>query len=214
MAENLEDARLRLVSRVEQYLARGIQLRRNFVLVTHGDCVAASLGLLLASQSTCRRVVTKIEYCAYAVAERMVDPVDPVPLGLADEMAEWQLKFGNCQVSDFDGSAGGPWKGPYDPYPIQEEAQRVKDYEEGRRNNQDGEQPHQRRLLKRSSTTVLKSAIHRQKSKDVLGKMEPFDVQYGELVPDARGGAGTWQISSAQDIVQLFTGQPKPKAAP
>jgi len=48
--ENLEDARLRLVSRVEQYLARGLQLRRNFVLVTHGDCVAASLGLLLSSQ--------------------------------------------------------------------------------------------------------------------------------------------------------------------
>lgn len=202
--ENLEDARLRLVSRVEQYLARGLQLRRNFVLVTHGDCVAASLGLLLASQLDRRRVVTKIEYCAYAVAERTVEPaVDMIPLGLADDLAGWSLKFGNCQVSDLGDVSGQAWKGPYDPYPIQEEAQRLKDYEEGQ------QKTHQRKMLKKSSTTVLKSAIHRQRSKDVLGKMEPFDVQFGELVPETpeqKTAGGSWQISTPQDIVGLFTG--------
>jgi len=208
--ENLEDARLRLVSRVEQYLARGLQLRRNFVLVTHGDCVAASLGLLLSSQPGPRRIVTKIDYCAYAVAQRMVEPGDMYALGLADELAGWSLVTGNCQVSNFDDRGGGPWKGPFDPYPIQEEAQRVKNYEEmQRKDKQDEMAQHNRRGIKRSSTTVLQSALHRQKSRDVLNKMDAFDVQYGELVPDSSGSSGGWglQITSPQDIMKAFTGQ-------
>jgi len=193
--ETLEDARLRLVSRVEQYLARGLQMRRNFVLVTHGDCVAASLGLLLSSQGgSVRKIVTKIEYCAWATAERMVEPVDPVPLGLADDAAGWQLNYGNCNVSELDADSGGPWKGPFDPFPLPEEAQRLKDYEEEQLKT------HQRKLLKKSSTTVLKSALHRQKSKELLGNMQPFDVQFGDLVPEQGN-----QISGPQDIVNHFS---------
>jgi hypothetical protein len=204
--ESLEDARLRLVSRVEQYLARGLQMRRNFVLVTHGDCVAASLGLLLSSQAgEVRRVVTKIDYCAYALAERMVEPTDAVPLGLADDAAGWHLHFGNCTVSELDPELGGPWKGPFDPYPLPEEAQRLKDYEEEQLKT------HQRKLLKKSSTTVLKSALHRQKSKELLGTMQPFDVQFGELVPGQKNDNNSWQISNPQDIVQLFAGGKKPE---
>jgi hypothetical protein len=127
------------------------------------------------------------------------------PSGLADDTAGWQLRYGNCTVSDLDDARGGPWKGPFDPFPLPEEAQRLKEYEEGQLKT------HQRKLLKKSSTTVLKSALHRQKSKELLGSMQPFDVQFGELVPEQKvDNSSTWQISNAQDIVQLFTGKPNP----
>jgi len=203
--EHLEDARIRLVSRVEQYLARSIQLRRNFILVTHGDCVAAALGLLLSSQpGENRQVVTKINYCAYAVAERMVDPEDLVPLGLADEAAGWRLSHGNCRVSDFDGSQGKPVKGPYDPCPPAEEARRVKKYEEDQKSSEEFKK---RKLKKKSSTTVLKSALHRQRSKEVLGVIPAMDLQYCELLPENKDGLGAspdTPISSGQDIAQSF----------
>lgn len=199
--ETLEDARLRLVSRVEQYLARSIQLRRNFILVTHGDCVAAALGLLLSSQpGEDRQVVTKIDYCAYAVAERMVDPEDPVPLGLADEAAGWGLSYGNCRVSDFDGTQGKPVKGPYDPCPPAEEAQRVKKYEDDQKNT---EEYRKRKLRKKCSTTVLKSALHRDKSKEVLDKIPAMDLRYYELLSESVREPEA-PISSGQDIAKLF----------
>jgi broad specificity phosphatase PhoE len=215
--ETLEDARLRLVSRVEQYQARSLQLRKNFLLVTHGDCVAASLGLLLSSQQGCRRVVTKIDYCAYTLAERMVEPEDDlaVPLGLADEDANWKLTFGNCQVSDLDESAGGPWKGPFDPYPLPEEAERLECYqelqqrlklEEDEAEDAEGGEERHRRLMRKTSTTVLSCALHRQKSVNLMKEMGPFGTQYGELVPEPKADAG-WKISSAQDIAQLFMGK-------
>mmetsp|Transcript_67195 Transcript_67195/g.123750 ORF Transcript_67195/g.123750 Transcript_67195/m.123750 type:complete len:440 (-) Transcript_67195:133-1452(-) len=195
--ETLEDARLRLVSRAEQYLARGLQLRRNFILVTHGDCVAASLGLLLSSQMGPRRVVTKIQYCAYCVAERAVDEANPVPLGLADDSAGWELRFGNCQVSELDdGTGDGPWKGPYDPLPLPEEAERLKQYEEEQLKE------HKRKLLRKTSTTVLKSALHRQKSKTLLDSMQAFDVQFGELVPE--DDAEKKEFSDSKDVANLF----------
>lgn len=179
--EALEDARLRMVSRVEQYLARSLQIRKNFVLVSHGDCVAASLGLLLSCQSGVRRVVTDINYCAYTVAQRPVDPADMVTLGLADSSAHWQVEFGNCQVSKFDSSFGDPWQGPYDPYPLKEEALRVREYENWKNLSNDADPC---RLRRKKSTTILNSAITRKKSKDVLEAMEHFDVEYEALLSE------------------------------
>lgn len=195
--ESLETARLRLVSRVEQYLARGLQMKKNFVLVTHGDCVAASLGLLLASQgqSDPRQVVTRIDYCAYTIAERTVEEEDPVPLGLADETAGWRLRHGNCQVSDI--GEGAAWKGPYDPVPLPEEAVRVREYEE----NEEPQKEQRKKLLKKSSTTMLKSALYRQKSRQLLEEMEQFDLQFEDLVGE--GGDGGQEITNTEDLERL-----------
>lgn len=94
--ESIEDARLRMVARVEQYTEWAARLEGvNFVLVTHGDCVGACLTLALArGDQGPSRVVEKVDYCGYALLERTWEPGEP-SLGLMDETAQWEVQHGN-----------------------------------------------------------------------------------------------------------------------
>lgn len=98
--ESLDDARLRTVSRVEQYAARAVRLGgASFILVTHADCVAACLTLALAAQKEGPkgRLVEKVNFCGYAMLERraMKHEADK---GLMDEDANWTAEYNNVVV--------------------------------------------------------------------------------------------------------------------
>lgn len=107
--ESIEDARLRMVTRVEQYAEWAARLEgANFLLVTHGDCVGACLTLALAgADGTLSKVVDKVDYCGYALLERVWEPGEPTSLGLLDEAARWQVQHGRVVMRDL-GSRAGP----------------------------------------------------------------------------------------------------------
>jgi len=99
--ESIEDARLRMVARVEQYAEWAARLEGvNFVLVTHGDCVGSCLTLALArGVPTAEKVVEKVDYCGYALLERTWDPGEP-NIGLMDDTAKWQVMHGHVVLRD------------------------------------------------------------------------------------------------------------------
>eukprot|EP00419_Tripos_fusus_P062655 CAMPEP_0172929710 /NCGR_PEP_ID=MMETSP1075-20121228/218615_1 /TAXON_ID=2916 /ORGANISM="Ceratium fusus, Strain PA161109" /LENGTH=364 /DNA_ID=CAMNT_0013791011 /DNA_START=370 /DNA_END=1465 /DNA_ORIENTATION=+ len=99
--ESIEDARLRMVARVEQYAEWAARLEGvNFVLVTHGDCVGSCLTLALArGVPTAEKVVEKVDYCGYALLERTWDPGEP-SIGLMDDTAKWQVMHGHVVLRD------------------------------------------------------------------------------------------------------------------
>jgi len=99
--ESIEDARLRMVARVEQYAEWAARLEGvNFVLVTHGDCVGSCLTLALArGVPTAEKVVEKVDYCGYALLERTWDPGEP-NIGLMDDTAKWQVTHGHVVLRD------------------------------------------------------------------------------------------------------------------
>jgi len=99
--ESIEDARLRMVARVEQYAEWAARLDGvNFVLVTHGDCVGSCLTLALArGVPTAEKVVEKVDYCGYALLERTWDPGEP-NIGLMDDTAKWQVMHGHVVLRD------------------------------------------------------------------------------------------------------------------
>lgn len=70
--ETLEEARIRFVCRIETYIERSTRLRRNFILVTHGDAVAATAAILLRScvNAVPGNTVTKVNYCGLVAAKR------------------------------------------------------------------------------------------------------------------------------------------------
>jgi len=57
--EEARAARHRFATRFLTYLQRSLTTKRNFLLVTHADCVGAALGVM---PSHCGRIVEKIEY--------------------------------------------------------------------------------------------------------------------------------------------------------
>eukprot|EP00931_Biecheleriopsis_adriatica_P000336 TRINITY_DN10035_c0_g1_i1.p1 TRINITY_DN10035_c0_g1~~TRINITY_DN10035_c0_g1_i1.p1 ORF type:complete len:630 (+),score=112.31 TRINITY_DN10035_c0_g1_i1:68-1891(+) len=75
--ETLRSARQRMARRFEEYLRRGHQVRRNFVLVSHADCVGAALSLIPA-ESGCRHV-EKVNFCGYFLAMRRLGLLQPPP---------------------------------------------------------------------------------------------------------------------------------------
>jgi len=99
--ESIEDARLRMVARVEQYAEWAARLEGvNFILVTHGDCVGSCLTLALArGVPTAQKVVEKVDYCGYAMLERTWDPGEP-NIGLMDDTAKWQVMHGHVVLRD------------------------------------------------------------------------------------------------------------------
>jgi len=101
--ESIEDARLRMVSRVEQYAEWAARLEGvNFVLVTHGDCVGACLTLALAKEDgSMDQVVDKVDYCGYTLLERTCEAGEPA-LGLLDEAADWRVKHGHVVLRNAD----------------------------------------------------------------------------------------------------------------
>jgi len=73
----------------------------NFVLVTHGDCVGACLTLAMArADGTLSQVVDKVDYCGYALLERVWEPGEPAHLGLLDEAARWRVRHGHVVMRD------------------------------------------------------------------------------------------------------------------
>jgi len=100
--ESIEDARLRMVTRVEQYAEWAARLEgANFVLVTHGDCVGACLTLALAGEGgSVSQVVDKVDYCGWALLERVWEPGEPTSMGLLDEDAKWHVQHGHVTMRD------------------------------------------------------------------------------------------------------------------
>lgn len=69
--ESLRSARLRFINRFLQYLHRGSATKKNFVLVTHADGVAAALSTLPAMAD---RLIEAIEYGGFFVAKQSSTP--------------------------------------------------------------------------------------------------------------------------------------------
>jgi len=101
--ESIENARLRMVARVEQYAEWAARLEGvNFVLVTHGDCVGACLTLALAKpDGSINQVVEKVNYCGYALLEREWEAGEAA-VGLLGESAHWRVQHGNVVVRDIE----------------------------------------------------------------------------------------------------------------
>lgn len=99
--ESIENARLRMVSRVEQYAEWSSRLEggANFFLVTHGDCVGACLTLALAAEEGgLQQVVEKVDYCGYALLERAWEPGEAEACGLLDQGARWRVQHGHVSI--------------------------------------------------------------------------------------------------------------------
>merc|ERR1712107_239759 len=96
-----------------------------FIVVTHGDCVAACLALVLASTGS-TLAPEKIDYCGHVILERLARAKSQ-SVGLLDEGADWQLQYDNIVMTPhtrIQQSDAGPsaLQGPLDPRPLEEEA--------------------------------------------------------------------------------------------
>mmetsp|Transcript_3545 Transcript_3545/g.8846 ORF Transcript_3545/g.8846 Transcript_3545/m.8846 type:complete len:784 (+) Transcript_3545:120-2471(+) len=67
--EQLRNSQRRYADRFVKYLHRSIIARRNFLIVTHADCVATALSMM---PSQVDRSVQHVDYCGYFLAERYV----------------------------------------------------------------------------------------------------------------------------------------------
>mmetsp|Transcript_70602 Transcript_70602/g.165559 ORF Transcript_70602/g.165559 Transcript_70602/m.165559 type:complete len:611 (+) Transcript_70602:40-1872(+) len=65
--ESLQDARRRYALRFLQYLQRGSVAKRNFLIVTHGDCIGSVMGIMPEQQDY---LVQKVEYGATILGAR------------------------------------------------------------------------------------------------------------------------------------------------
>ncbi|CAE7611001.1 unnamed protein product [Symbiodinium pilosum] len=75
--ESLQDARRRFALRFLQYLQRGAVAKRNFLIVTHGDCIGSVMSIMPEQQDL---LVEKVEYGAAILASRqMSQRLPPTP---------------------------------------------------------------------------------------------------------------------------------------
>ncbi|CAE7943244.1 Abcb6 [Symbiodinium necroappetens] len=72
--ESLQDARRRFALRFLQYLQRGAVAKRNFLIVTHGDCIGSVMSIMPEQQDL---LVEKVDYGATILASRQ--PVQRMP---------------------------------------------------------------------------------------------------------------------------------------
>lgn len=165
--ESIEDARLRMVGRVEQYAGRAARVAgASIILVTHGDCVAASLTLALAGQTAAPqgRLVEKVNYCGYAAFERTLGYHNEPDLGLMDEDAGWTANYTNITVQQH----GWAWDNKeghrsFDPRCLEAEARALR--EQRRRSSEPLNEM-------RPATTMLASNNARDRSQQALGFQE------------------------------------------
>lgn len=73
--ETLQDARRRFALRFLQYLQRGIVAKRNFLIITHGDCIGSVMGIMPDQQDV---MVEKVDYGAMILGGRSIQH-DPRP---------------------------------------------------------------------------------------------------------------------------------------
>lgn len=75
--ESLQDARRRFALRFLQYLQRGVVAKRNFLIITHGDCIGSVMGIMPDQQDV---MVEKVDYGAMILGGRQrVDSRDTRP---------------------------------------------------------------------------------------------------------------------------------------
>jgi len=67
--ENLRGARCRFARRFLTYLRRSIRVRRNFIIVSHADCVGAALSMMPSEVDS---MLEKVEFGGMFVAQRML----------------------------------------------------------------------------------------------------------------------------------------------
>jgi len=165
--ESIEDARLRMVGRVEQYAGRAARVGgASFILVTHADCVAACLTLALAGQAGAPegRLVDKVNYCGFASFERSLGYHNEPDLGLMDEDAGWIVNHTNVTVQHH----GWAWDNKeghrsFDPKHLEAEAKALR--EKRRRFSETSNEM-------RPATTMLSSNKARDRSQQALGFQE------------------------------------------
>lgn len=165
--EAIEDARLRMVGRVEQYAGRAARVGgASFILVTHADCVAACLTLALAGQPAAPqgRLVEKVNYCGYAAFERALGYHNEPDLGLMDEDAGWTANYTNVTVQQH----GWAWDNKeghrsFDPRHLEQEAKALR--EQRQRFSETSNEM-------RPATTMLSSNTARDRSQQALGFQE------------------------------------------
>lgn len=73
--EDPRSARQRFANRFLTHLQRSMSSKRNFLLVTHADCVGAALSVM-PSHADC--VVEKIDYCGMFLARRLTGEAPPI----------------------------------------------------------------------------------------------------------------------------------------
>eukprot|EP00930_Biecheleria_cincta_P088039 TRINITY_DN77271_c0_g1_i1.p1 TRINITY_DN77271_c0_g1~~TRINITY_DN77271_c0_g1_i1.p1 ORF type:complete len:607 (-),score=57.52 TRINITY_DN77271_c0_g1_i1:94-1878(-) len=84
--ETLSTCRKRYMERLLVYLMRGERTRRNFLLVSHADCVGAALAIMPSQGG---RIVEKVGSGGMLLASRQFErkPVEKVPAGFAHQEA-------------------------------------------------------------------------------------------------------------------------------
>eukprot|EP00913_Durusdinium_trenchii_P031783 g29767.t1 len=98
--ETLQDARRRFALRFLQYLQRGVTAKRNFLIVTHGDCIGSVMGIMPDQQDV---MVEKVDYGAMILgssqAQHDLRPPAPSSKAMAseEEMVSGRDEFSHFQ---------------------------------------------------------------------------------------------------------------------
>jgi hypothetical protein len=105
--EKLETGRSRFANRFLTYLRRGVRVRRNFLIVTHADCVGSSLSVMPSQVG-----VEKIEFGGMFLAHRLLSSLDAErsrctsePLGESQKPGAWELQSYGISRAEWDDEA-------------------------------------------------------------------------------------------------------------
>eukprot|EP00928_Gymnodinium_smaydae_P038980 TRINITY_DN26744_c0_g5_i2.p1 TRINITY_DN26744_c0_g5~~TRINITY_DN26744_c0_g5_i2.p1 ORF type:complete len:393 (-),score=72.49 TRINITY_DN26744_c0_g5_i2:25-1203(-) len=206
--ETFAEGRLRLISRVEVYAERAVRTNgTNFLLVTHGDCIAACLGLALSGAkggaSSC--VVKRVDYCAHVVLERCFDTLE-LPVGLVDKAAGWEVRHGRTQlhndiVWDPDGLDRAEEA-------IMRDADALNAWRETRASTRAStdasEEEAPVRRPRRNSTDILTGASLRKRTLKALELQQKVETLVTDLLPDLPMGKTLSAESNFEEFMRLL----------
>jgi len=182
--ETLEEGRIRLASRVEEYASRAVRMRGvSIVLVTHGDCVASCTALAksAAKNDAGYHMVSRVEYCGYVKLQREYEEEEE-PVGLVDPDANWIVNSTGVHLSGL-GLALPPELMEADEQRIQEQGKKLEETQNTRKKKQ-AEQT----TCGRRTTTILLSALHQRKSTKLLDLQVQAGSKFEELLPNFPAG--------------------------
>jgi len=177
--ETLEEGRIRLASRVEEYASRAVRLGGiSIVLVTHGDCVASCTALAksAAMNDPGYHRVSCVEYCGYLKVQREYEEKEE-PVGLIDPDANWIVNTNGVHLAGL-GLAMPPELMEDDEQMIQEDGKKLEEKRNTRKEKQ-AEQP----TCGRSGTSILRSALLEQKCNKLLNLQVQTGSKFEELLP-------------------------------
>jgi len=184
--ETLQEGRLRMAARVEEYISRSYRLGgMSFVLVTHGDCVASCTVLAKSCAkfgAGCYRV-HDVDYCAYVSISRSCDEITEPRM--SDKSAGWTVVQKGVKLLGM-GVAAPAECAEADEMVIAEEARQL-DSRYGqklasKKVNSDMEE--QDPLQKRSTTVVL-----RQRYQELVRLQDQIGCNIDDMLPGSPAAA-------------------------